>query len=237
MLPINDVVNSSVSKGETLTDTMHCLQSYSDIIVLRHSSIGSALHASSVLSIPLINAGDGAGEHPTQALLDIYTIYSECNAIDNLTITICGDLLYGRTVHSLSYALLHYHNITINYVSPEFLRCPVDIVNKLKSNHITVNETTDLTSVLHTSDVLYVTRVQKERFTDIQQYNTAIQSYCITSELLKQCKSSMRILHPLPRVNEISIDVDNDPRACYFKQMKYGLYMRMALLACVVGRA
>ncbi len=179
----------------------------------------------------------GAGEHPTQALLDLYTIYSELHTIDNLTITMCGDLLYGRTVHSLSYALMNYKNITINYVSPEFLKCPIDIINKLKQVNIIVHETTDLSAVLSSTDILYVTRVQKERFTDMEQYNIAAAAYCITADTLQQCKPNMCILHPLPRVNEIHTDVDSDKRAVYFKQMKYGLYMRMALLAIVLGRA
>jgi len=237
VLPISDVSNSSVSKGETLTDTMHCLESYSDVIVLRHPKIGAAHEASSVLSIPLLNAGDGAGEHPTQALLDLFTIQSELNnTIDGLTITMIGDLKNGRTVHSLSKLLKHY-KVSINYVSPVFLRMPSDIINDLTNIGIHVHETEDLTSVLPNTDILYVTRIQKERFTDMGEYQTACNAYCITPELLELAKPTLRILHPLPRVSEIDVRVDSDPRAAYFRQMKSGLCVRMALLACVLGRA
>lgn len=228
---------SSVKKGETLEDTVRSLESYSDVIVLRHPEIGSAARASAVLKIPLLNAGDGAGEHPTQALLDSYCILNEMGKLDGLTVTMVGDLRNGRTVHSLS-RLLSLFNVKLNYVSPDFLKMPSKVKNEVSSRGVTQTEYTDVASVLAETDVLYVTRVQKERFTDMEEYKRAAHLYEITPALLAECKAkqTLRILHPLPRVGEICPSLDSDPRAAYFRQMRAGLFVRMALLALVLGR-
>jgi aspartate carbamoyltransferase len=184
----------------------------------------------------VINAGDGVGEHPTQALLDLFTIKEELNQIDGLTVTMLGDLKYGRTVHSLA-RLLSLYKIKINYVSPNILRMPSEIVAELDEKSIPQAEYTQLEAVLPTTDVLYVTRVQKERFTEPEAYETVKSAYVLTPDLMKKAKEQMIVMHPLPRVGEISMEVDDDPRAAYFRQMEYGLYVRMALLAMVLGKA
>lgn len=238
VLAMSDVKNSSVAKGETLADTVRSLECYSDVMVMRHPQIGSAKKAASFLKIPLINGGDGAGEHPSQALLDAYTIYDEFGKIDGLTITIVGDLKYGRTVHSLVQILKHY-KVKLNFVSPDFLKMPEDIQNDLKNAKLQQTNTTDLSSVIKETDVLYVTRVQKERFEDENEYKKAAGSYVVSVDFLEKnnAKKDMIIMHPLPRVDEISTDVDDDPRAAYFREMRNGMITRMALLALVLGRA
>ncbi|MGB9673060.1 MAG: aspartate carbamoyltransferase [Anaerolineales bacterium] len=236
VIPINEVRYSSVAKGESLPDTVRTLECYADVIVLRHPEIGASALAAQYARKPIINAGDGVGEHPTQALLDLFTIVSELNHVDGLTVTMLGDLKYGRTVHSLA-RLLSLYDVRINYVSPEILKMPAEIIAELAEKGIVQKEYTSLESVLPYTDVLYVTRVQKERFENQDEYESVKGAYVITPEIMREAKDRMIVMHPLPRVGEISMDFDSDPRAAYFRQMEYGLYVRMALLAMVLGRA
>jgi aspartate carbamoyltransferase catalytic subunit len=238
VIPINEVKYSSVSKGESLPDTIRTLECYADVIVLRHPETGSAAIAAKAAHKPVINAGDGIGEHPTQALLDTFTIFEELDAgsVDGMTVTMLGDLKYGRTVHSLA-RLLSLYNVRINYVSPEILRMPKEVMDEVAAKGIPQAEFTSLTDALPESDVLYVTRVQKERFEDPAEYEMVKGAYVIDPEIMKAAKQDMIVMHPLPRVGEISVDFDDDPRAAYFRQMEYGLYVRMALLAMVLGKA
>jgi aspartate carbamoyltransferase len=236
VIPISEVQYSSVAKGESLPDTIRTLESYADVIVLRHPEVGSAAIAAQAARKPIINAGDGVGEHPTQALLDLFTILEELGRLDGLTVTMLGDLKYGRTVHSLA-RLLSLYEVKLNYVSPEILRMPPELVKELKGKEIPQAEYSSLEPVLKESDVLYVTRVQKERFDDEKTYESVRNVFLITPETLEQAKEEMIIMHPFPRVGEISDAVDQDPRAAYFRQMEYGLYVRMALLAVVLGKA
>lgn len=218
---INDVTYSSVSKGETLEDTVRTLEQYCDVIVLRHPQVGSAKRASQAAGVPIINAGDGVGEHPTQALLDLFTIYEEMGKIDGLTVTMVGDLKNGRTVHSLA-KLLSQYKVKVQAVSPESLAFPEGYGN--------IKTFSSLDDVIETTDILYVTRVQKERFDSLEEYEAVQGSYTIDNEVAERMNPSARIIHPLPRVGEIAFDVDHNPRAAYFRQMKNGLYVRMALL-------
>lgn len=237
IIPITQGVQfSSVSKGETLADTVRTLEQYSDVIVLRHPEIGSAQLAADYASVPVINAGDGAGEHPTQALLDLFTIREELGRLDGLKVAMVGDLRYGRTVHSLTKLLLHY-DVSLRFVSPEILRLPLKLMNQVIDAGIDVRETHDVADVIENADVLYVTRVQKERFNDLTQYEAVKEFFVITPELMEQAKEKMIVMHPLPRVGEIHYSVDQDPRAAYFRQAQNGMYVRMALLAAVLGRA
>ncbi len=236
VIPINEVRYSSVSKGESLPDTIRTLECYADVIVLRHPEVGASALAAKYARKPIINAGDGVGEHPTQALLDLYTIFVELGNAEGLTVTMLGDLKYGRTVHSLS-KLLTLFNVKLNYVSPEILRMPEENISEINNAGITQSEHENLEDVLAETDVLYVTRVQKERFENAADYEKVKDAYVITPELMKQAKSRMVVMHPLPRVGEISMEFDDDPRAAYFRQMEYGLYVRMALLAMVLGKA
>ncbi len=236
VIPINEVKYSSVSKGESLPDTVRTLECYADVIVLRHPEIGSAALAAKYARKPVINAGDGAGEHPTQALLDAFTILEELGRLQGLTVTMLGDLKYGRTVHSLS-RLLSIFDVKLNYVSPEILRMPAEIIDELKQQKIVQAEYNVLEKVLPETDVLYVTRVQKERFDDPAVYESVKDAFVIDPKIMKAAKQDMIVMHPLPRVGEITIEFDDDPRAAYFRQMEYGLYVRMALLAMVLGKA
>ena len=237
VIPITQGVQfSSVSKGETLADTVRTLEQYADVIVLRHPEIGSAQLAADYADVPVINAGDGAGEHPSQALLDLFTIREELGTIDGLKIAMVGDLRYGRTVHSLTRLLTKYQ-VSLRFVSPEILRLPLTIMNQVIDVGLDVRETHDVADVIGSADVLYVTRVQKERFTDLAQYEEVRDHYEITPELMHQAKQKMIVMHPLPRVGEIHYAVDADPRAAYFRQVKNGMYIRMALLAMVLGQA
>ncbi|MGD2026372.1 MAG: aspartate carbamoyltransferase [Anaerolineales bacterium] len=236
VIPINEVRYSSVSKGESLPDTIRTLECYVDVIVLRHPEVGASALAAEYARKPIINAGDGVGEHPTQALLDLYTIVEELASAENLTVTMLGDLKYGRTVHSLS-RLLSQFNVTLRYVSPDILRMPPEIIEEIRAKGIIQTEHSNLNEVLRETDVLYVTRVQKERFEHPEDYETVKDAYVITPEIMKSAKHQMIVMHPLPRVGEISMDFDSDPRAAYFRQMEYGLYVRMALLAMVLGKA
>ncbi|MFH1997317.1 MAG: aspartate carbamoyltransferase [Patescibacteria group bacterium] len=221
---------SSVTKGETLQDTIKVINGYADAIVLRHQEEGSAKIASEVSSVPIINAGDGIGEHPTQALLDLYTIKREFGKIDNLKIALIGDLLYGRTIHSLIYLLALYKKVKIYLVSPKQLKLPEECKDYLTQKKIEFEELTDLNEVLDKIDVLYVTRIQKERFKSEQEYGQAKDAYIIDRKIVNQLKENTIIMHPLPRVNEISSELDGDKRAVYFRQAQNGLYIRMALL-------
>jgi aspartate carbamoyltransferase catalytic subunit len=236
VIPISEVRYSSVAKGESLPDTVRTLECYADVIVIRHPEIGSAAIAAKYCHKPVINAGDGAGEHPTQALLDLFTIREELGHIDGQTVTMLGDLKYGRTVHSLARLLSLYH-VEVHYVSPELLRLPGALFSELMERGVPQSEHTQLEDILAQTDVLYVTRIQKERFEDAAQYEALKNAYVISAETLKKAKDRMIVMHPLPRVGEIAMEVDQDPRAAYFRQMEYGLYIRMALLAMVLGKA
>ena len=226
---------SSVAKGETLADTLRVIEGYADAIVLRHSREGAARMAAEISDIPIINAGDGAGHHPTQTLLDLYTIRREGH-LENLSIALIGDLKYGRTVHSLAYALSLY-GAEINLVSPEQLRIPPDIKNDLKKRGANVVETTKLSDVISDIDVLYVTRIQKERFPDPSEYQKVTGTYRISTEMLQDVKDDMIIMHPLPKADEIDKDVDYTKHARYFKQAFYGVPVRMAVLYHILGDA
>lgn len=236
VIPINEVTYSSVSKGESLPDTVRTLEAYADVIVLRHPEKGASALAAQYTKKPIINAGDGVGEHPTQALLDLFTILQELGRVDGLTVTMVGDLKYGRTVHSLA-RLLSRYDVTLNYVSPEILRMPEEIIDEISEAGTRQAEFQQLDEVIAGSDVIYVTRVQKERFEDPADYEAVAGAYVIDKEMMAKAKAEMALLHPLPRVNEIAIEVDDDPRAAYFRQMENGMYVRMALLALVLGKA
>jgi aspartate carbamoyltransferase len=236
VIPINSVQYSSVSKGETLADTVRTLEAYSDLIVLRHPEVGSVAEAARWAQKPIINAGDGVGEHPTQALLDAYTILRELGRLENLTVAMLGDLRFGRTVHSLTRLLLN-RNITFRFVSPRLLRMPEEIRDEVAEAGDVFTEHEDVHEVIGSVDVLYVTRIQKERFTDLEEYDKVKGVYIITPDLLQQAPADAIVMHPLPRVGEITYDVDLDPRAAYFRQVQNGMYIRMALLAAVLGRA
>jgi aspartate carbamoyltransferase catalytic subunit len=236
VIPIHGVQYSSVSKGESLPDTIRTLECYADVIVLRHPEVGASEVAARYASKPIISAGDGVGEHPTQGLLDLYTIYSELGAIDNLRVAMVGDLKHGRTVHSLA-RLLRMYTTELTFVSPEILRLPAEIKQELLDAGRTVLETDDVENVISGADIIYVTRVQRERFDDMREYEAVKDCYEITPELMSKAKHRMALMHPLPRVGEIHYDVDDDPRAAYFRQMENGMYIRMALLAAVLGKA
>ena len=236
VIPINEVKYSSVSKGESLPDTVRTLECYADVIVIRHPEVGSAAQAAKAARKPVINAGDGIGEHPTQALLDAFTIKEEIGHLDGLTVTLLGDLKHGRTVHSLT-RLLSLYKVKLNYVAPDILRMPAELIDELKAKGVEQTEYTTLDQPLPATDVLYVTRVQKERFTDEAVYESVKGAYVIDPKVMKAARERMIVMHPLPRVGEISPEFDDDPRAAYFRQMEYGLYVRMALLAMVLGKA
>lgn len=236
VIPINSVKFSSVSKGESLADTVRTLECYADVIVLRHPEAGSVSEAAHWAKKPIINAGDGVGEHPTQALLDAYTIKRELGQLEGLTVAMLGDLRFGRTVHSLT-RLLQNRDITFRFVSPRLLRMPEEIRDEVTEAGGSFTEHEDVMDIIGEADVLYVTRVQKERFTDLTDYEKVQGGYTITPEVLAHAKEEMVVMHPLPRVGEITYEVDEDPRAAYFRQMQNGVYIRMALLAAVLGRA
>ena len=235
VIQINNVTFSSVSKGEELRDTIRSMGSYSDAIVLRHPDEGSADIAAEVSEKPIINAGDGIGEHPTQALLDIFTIVEELGTIDGLTVTMLGDLKYGRTVHSLA-KLLALYDVKLNFVAPDLLKAPTALVDSLIESGVGPCKHVDLDSIISETDVLYVTRVLQERFVDLSVYEKVNRSYAVNVDTMDIAKERMIVMHPLPRVDEISRAVDKDPRAAYFRQMEYGMYVRMALLALVFGK-
>ena len=226
---------TSVAKGETLIDTIRTVDQYADIIVMRHPQIGSARQAAAVAQAPVINGGDGAGQHPTPALLDLFTIRSECGGLDGRTIVLCGDLKNGRTVHAGVEIYKHYACRLI-CVAPEPLKMPAEITQRLRQLGVKIEETTSLEEALPQADVLYMTRIQRERFTDPAEYDRLKDSYILTRAMLERLNARLTVLHPLPRVNEIATDVDELPTAAYFRQAQNGVYVRMALLALVAGR-
>jgi aspartate carbamoyltransferase catalytic subunit len=227
---------SSVAKGETLEDTIRILNGYADVIVIRHKEVGSAKRAAVVSRVPVINAGDGAGQHPTQALLDLYTIRKDIGAIDGLRIAMVGDLAQGRTVRSLTYLLSKFQGVKIYFVAPPLLKMKDDILEHLRERNVSWIEETALDKVLPEVDVVYQTRVQKERFGDrIADYEKCRGVYIISADSLRLMKQKSIIMHPLPRLEEITMEVDADPRAAYFRQAQNGLYVRMALLTMVLG--
>ena len=231
VIGFSEASSSSASKGESIADTAKVISCYADIIAMRHPLEGAPYVASKNAGVPVINAGDGGHAHPTQTLTDLLTIYREKGRLNGLTIGFCGDLKYGRTVHSLISALERYENIKIVLISPDELKLPGYIKNGvLINNGMPFVETTDLDSVIGELDILYMTRVQRERFDDMATYEKVKDSYILTAEKMKAAKSDMCVLHPLPRVNEISVEVDSDPRACYFKQVLNGKLIRMALI-------
>ena len=231
VLGFSEAMNSSAAKGESVADTAKTVSYYADIIAMRHPKEGAPLVVAMNASVPVINAGDGGHNHPTQTLADLLTIYREKGHFDNLTVGFCGDLKFGRTVHSLIAALSRYSGIDFILISPDELKVPkyikTDVISK---NNVGYLETGDLASVLPDLDILYMTRVQKERFFNEEDYLRLKDSYILTPDKLEGAKSDLAIMHPLPRVNEISVAVDADPRACYFKQVANGKYMRMALI-------
>ena len=236
VIPINEVHYSSVSKGESLPDTVRTLECYADVIVLRHPEIGSAQIAADYAQKPIINAGDGVGEHPTQALLDIFTIWEELGRVDGLKVAMVGDLKYGRTVHSLT-RLLSFYDTEFFFVSPDILRLPDDMVTEVRARGLKASVVEDVHEVIADVDVMYVTRVQKERFHDLAVYESVKDHYVVDPALMQRAKPGMALMHPLPRLGEISYAVDQDPRAAYFRQMENGMFIRMALLAAILGKA
>lgn len=231
VLSMADAKSSSAVKGESVADTVKVISCYADIIAMRHPKEGAPYVASLNASVPVINAGDGGHNHPTQTLADLLTISREKGHFDNLTVGFCGDLKFGRTVHSLIEALARYNNVRFVLISPEELKLPSYVKNDvIKAKNLEYIQTTDLEKVMPELDVLYMTRVQKERFFNEEDYLRLKDSYILTLDKLENAKPDLSILHPLPRVNEISVAVDKDPRACYFKQVLNGKYMRMALI-------
>ncbi len=225
--------SSSAAKGETLADAARVISGYADVIVQRHPAAGSAQEAAAGATVPLINAGDGMGEHPTQALLDLYTIQRERGQIDGLRVGLAGDLKHGRTVHSLSRALAHW-DVTLTLISPPALALPAAITNGLRQQGLTLHETSNLAAAMPTCDVLYVTRIQRERFGDPAEYERLRGSYVVDRALVERTNPDVTIMHPLPRVDEIATDVDNLPGAAYFRQAANGVWVRMAVLVSVV---
>ena len=231
VIGFSEASSSSASKGESVADTARVISCYADIIAMRHPKEGAPYVAAKNATIPVINAGDGGHNHPTQTLTDLLTIYREKGRLHDLTIGFCGDLKYGRTVHSLISALTRYTGIKIVLISPEELKIPGYVrFDDLEKNHMEYIETTSLEEALPTLDILYMTRIQRERFADPFVYERLKDSYILTPEKMELAKADMAVLHPLPRVNEISVQVDKDPRACYFKQVSNGKYIRMALI-------
>lgn len=230
-----DANSSSAAKGETVADTIRVISCFADICAIRHPKEGAAMVAANYSSIPVINAGDGGHQHPTQTLADLQTIRSLKGRLDHFTIGLCGDLKFGRTVHSLINALSRYEGVHFVLISPPELRVPDYITDMLKDKGITYEEVIRLEDVIGDLDVLYMTRVQKERFFNEEDYVRLKDFYILNTDKLKKAKSDMYILHPLPRVNEIAADVDKDPRAAYFKQVQYGVYMRMALILTLLN--
>ena len=236
VLGFSSASSSSASKGESVADTIRTVSCYSDIIAMRHPKEGAPLVASMHSLVPVINAGDGGHNHPTQTLTDLLTIQREKGRFDGLTVGFCGDLKFGRTVHSLISAMSRYENVRFVLISPEELKLPSYVKNEvIKKRNIDYVQTTNLESVMPELDILYMTRVQRERFFNEEDYLRLKDSYILTPDKLKTAKSDLCILHPLPRVNEISVAVDNDPRACYFKQVANGRFIRMALILKLLG--
>lgn len=238
VLGFSEASSSSASKGESIADTARMISCYADIMAMRHPKEGAPFVAAQSATIPVINAGDGGHCHPTQTLADLLTIYRELGRLDNLTVGFCGDLKYGRTVHSLLAALARHKNIHVVLIAPDELQLPKYVeFEVLEKNGVSFVKTTSLDDAIPSLDVLYMTRIQRERFDDPEQYDRLKNSYILTVDKLNCAKQEMRILHPLPRVNEISVQVDNDPRAAYFRQALNGKYMRMALILKLLDEA
>lgn len=233
VIGFSDSSSSSTSKGETLKDTIKMVSNYADLIVMRHPLEGSARYASEQSRVPVINAGDGANQHPTQTLLDLYSIKKTQGKLDNLTIIMVGDLKYGRTVHSLLMAMAHF-NPTFYFVAPQELKMPREYIIYLENKGITYYEQSDMTN-LEKADILYMTRVQKERFSDSMEYERVKNAYILRNYMLENTKPNLKVLHPLPRVNEIHTDVDPNPKAYYFQQAENGVYTRMGIIAAIMG--
>lgn len=234
VIGFSDASSTSVKKGESLNDTILTVSNYCDIIVMRHPREGSARYASEVSPVPVINAGDGANQHPTQTLLDLYSIRKTQGKLENIHITFVGDLKYGRTVHSLVIALCNF-NATFHLVSPMELKLPSYIKRHIKEAKLKYHQYTDLSEAIPASDILYMTRIQKERFSDPIEYEKVKNAYVLRNNMLEDAKDNMKVLHPLPRVNEITEDVDANPMAYYFQQAKNGVYVRQALLTLILG--
>ena len=230
VIGFSDAGSSSASKGESVSDTIRVISCFADICAMRHPKEGAPMVAAGKSSIPVINAGDGGHQHPTQTLTDLLTIRSLKGSLDNFTIGLCGDLKFGRTVHSLINALVRYPGIRFIFISPEELKVPDYIIDMLKEKNIPYEEVIRLEEIMPQLDFLYMTRVQRERFFNEEDYVRLKDFYILNKEKMKLAKKDMLILHPLPRVNEISVEVDDDPRAAYFKQVQYGVYVRMALI-------
>ena len=235
VIGFSDSSSSSVSKGETLHDTIRMVSNYADLIVMRHPLEGSARYASEVSSVPIINAGDGANQHPSQTLLDMYSIMKTQGRLDNINIFMVGDLKYGRTVHSLLMALSEFEKPVFNFIAPPELRMPVEYKHFLHSKGIKYYEHSEFTDIISEADIIYMTRVQKERFTDPIEYEKVKNVYILKNKMLKNTKPTVKILHPLPRVNEIHPDVDNNPKAYYFDQALNGVFTREAIIAHIMG--
>ena len=235
VLGFSEASSSSAAKGESVSDTIRVISCYADICAIRHPKEGAPMVAASKSLIPVINAGDGGHQHPTQTLTDLLTIRSLHGNLNGFTIGLCGDLKFGRTVHSLIRALLRYNNVHFVFISPEELRIPDYIIDELNEQNATYEEVIKLDDVIGKLDILYMTRVQRERFFNEEDYVRLKDFYILTKEKMDMAKKSCIVLHPLPRVNEISVEVDDDPRACYFKQAQYGVYVRMALIMTLLG--
>ena len=235
VIGFTDAATSSVKKGETLKDTILTVSNYADIIIMRHPKEGSARYASEVSPVPIVNAGDGANQHPTQCLLDLYSIRKTQKKLDNLNIAFVGDLKYGRTVHSLVTALANYKT-TFHLVSPIELKLPSSVKRYIKENNLEYHQYTELDEVIQNVDILYMTRIQQERFADPLEYERVKNAYILRNKMLDGAKKNLKVLHPLPRVNEITEDVDSNPKAYYFQQAQNGVYVRQALLATILGK-
>lgn len=235
VLGFSDAASSSATKGESVADTIRIISCYADICAMRHPKEGAPMVAASVSGIPVINAGDGGHQHPTQTLTDLMTISALKGRLNQLTIGLCGDLKFGRTVHSLINALVRYDNVRFIFISPDELRVPDYITEMLKEKNISYEEVTQLEEIMPSLDILYMTRVQKERFFNEEDYVRLKDFYVLDKAKMALAPKDMLVLHPLPRVNEISVDVDDDPRAVYFKQAQYGVYVRMALILTLLG--
>lgn len=235
VIGFSDAATSSSSKGETLKDTIKMVSNYADLIVMRHYLEGAARYASEVSSVPIINAGDGANQHPTQTMLDLYSIYKTQGTLENLTITLVGDLKYGRTVHSLLMAM-RYFNPTFNFVACEELKMPKEYKDFCDQHGIRYTEHTEFSpEVINSSDIIYMTRVQRERFTDIMEYEKVKNLYTLRNAMLADAKDNLKVLHPLPRITEIDQDVDDNPKAYYFDQARNGLFARQAIICRALG--
>lgn len=235
VIGFTDAATTSSSKGESLKDTIMMINNYADIIVMRHHLEGAARYASEISKIPIINAGDGANQHPTQTMLDMYSIYKTQGTLQNLTITMVGDLKYGRTVHSLIIGMSHF-NPTFRFIAPDELKIPEVYKNFCDDNNINYTESSDFSKdVINESDILYMTRVQRERFTDLMEYEKVKNVYVLKRSMIEESKDNLRILHPLPRVTEIEQDVDDSPKAYYFEQARNGVFTRQAVICDTLG--